>query len=104
MISPEATAPVIASDPSLEETYCDRRRTVEASLERDFAEKPRLGTMTGAGMTIELLASDLLGTGTILHHGADGISCIVTSGHDWTTETDAVLLMDSTLAEAVHQS
>lgn len=104
LIGPDVSDATIESDPSLTETYCDSRRVVEANLERDFAEEPRLIAVTGAGMTMELWASDLMGTWTMLHHGSDGISCIVTSGHDWTAETDAVLFMDSTLAETVHQS
>ena len=38
------------------------------------------------GLRIELWTSDLMGTWTALHHGADGISCIVASGVDWTPE------------------
>jgi hypothetical protein len=91
-------------DLSLTETYCDLRTTVDGTLRHDFAEAPRLAAVTGAGMTMELWASDLLGTWTVVHHGGDGISCIVTSGQDWTTSTDAVVLLDGVLETQVHQS
>jgi hypothetical protein len=37
-----------------------------------------------------------------VHHGSDGISCVVTTGQDWAAGSDAVLLMDQALAETVH--
>jgi hypothetical protein len=94
----------VADDLSLTETYCDKRVTVAETLRHDFAEEPRLVAVTGAGMTMELWTSDLLGTWTVVHHGQDGISCIVTSGQDWSTASDAVLLLDGVLETAVHQS
>ncbi|WP_103258337.1 hypothetical protein [Tabrizicola aquatica] len=87
---------------SLTETYCDARTVVAATLRHDFAETPRLVRMTGEGMMMELWASELLGTWTVLHHGADGISCIVTSGQDWSEGSDAGTVLDAALAGAVY--
>jgi hypothetical protein len=101
-VEPEVVMP--GDDLSLTETYCDLRETVVGTLRHDFAEAPQLAAVTGAGMTMELWASDLLGTWTVVHHAGDGISCIVTSGQDWTVGTDAVVLMDDVLAREVHQS
>lgn len=89
---------------SLTETYCDLRATVGETLRHDFDEHPRLATLTATGMTMELWTSDLLGTWTLVHHGEDGISCIVRSGQDWTAGADAMVLLDGVLAAEVHQS
>lgn len=87
---------------SLTETYCDARTVVAATLQHDFAETPRLVRMTGEGMMMELWASELMGTWTVLHHGADGISCIVTSGQDWSEGGNAGTVLDAALAGAVY--
>lgn len=104
---PRLTDPAVmmtGNDLPLTETYCDLRATVDATLRHDFAEVPALAALTGTGMTMELWTSDLMGTWTLVHHGGDGISCIVTSGQDWTAGDSAVLLMDRALTETVHQS
>lgn len=100
LVAPMEPAP----DPSLTETWCDARAVVGETLRRDFAEEPRLAALTGTGLRMEFWASDLLGSWTLVHHGQDGISCIVTSGMDWTKGADAAVLLDRALAEAVHQS
>ena len=92
------------TDLSLAETWCDARGTVADTLRHDFAEAPTLAALTGTGMTMELWTSDLLGTWTMVHHGGDGISCIVTSGMDWQSGADAVVLMDRALEQTVHPS
>jgi hypothetical protein len=100
----EADLSMTGSDLTLTEAYCDLRGVVDETLRHDFAEEPQLAALTGTGMTMELWASDLLGTWTMVHHGADGISCIVTSGQDWSTDVDAVNLLDTVLQTEVHQS
>lgn len=102
ILSPDAAQP--DDGLSLTETYCDLRETVAGTLSHDFAEAPRLAALTGMGMTMELWTSDLVGTWTLVHHAADGISCIVTSGTGWQADGDPVVLLDQALAEAVHQS
>lgn len=86
---------------SLTETYCDARTVVAATLRHDFDETPRLRKVTAEGMTMELWASELMGTWTVVHHGGDGISCIVTSGQGWSAASDAVVVMDAALGETV---
>lgn len=97
-----APDPRAGEELSLTETYCDARTVVAATLRHDFAETPRLVRMTGEGMMMELWASELMGTWTVLHHGADGISCIVTSGQDWAEGSEAGAVMDQALAGAVY--
>ena len=96
-----APDPRAGEELSLTETYCDARTVVAATLRHDFAETPRLVRMTGEGMMMELWASELMGTWTVVHHGGDGISCIVTSGQGWTGATDAAVMLDAALGEAV---
>lgn len=68
------------------QTYCDRHEVVTDGLAHDFAETLQAAKVTRDGLRIELWTSDLMGTWTALHHGEDGISCIVASGVDWTPE------------------
>lgn len=86
---------------SLTENYCDARNVVAVTLRHDFDETPRRMQVTAEGMTMELWASELMGTWTVVHHGGDGISCIVTSGQGWTGATDAAVMLDAALGEAV---
>ena len=94
----------IAQDTALTETYCDLRGTVQSSLARDFAETPRLAALTGTGMTMELWTSDQSGSWTVVHHGTDGITCIVSTGMDWAADRDAVLVLETVLGAEVFQS
>lgn len=86
---------------SLTENYCDARNVVAVTLRHDFDETPRRMQVTAEGMTMELWASEVMGTWTVVHHGGDGISCIVTSGQGWTGATDAAVMLDAALGEAV---
>lgn len=65
------------------QTYCDRHKVVTGGLAHDFAETLRAEKVSRDGLRIELWSSDLMGTWTALHHGEDGISCIVASGVGW---------------------
>lgn len=68
------------------QTYCDRHEVVTDGLAHDFAETLQAAKVTRNGLRIELWTSELMGTWTALHHGEDGISCIVASGVDWSPE------------------
>jgi hypothetical protein len=94
----------IRQDLALTDTYCDARGTVQSALSRDFAETPRLAALTGAGMTMELWTSDKTGSWTVVHHGQDGISCVVSTGMDWAADGDAAAVLDSVLVDAVYHS
>ncbi|MCU0828999.1 MAG: hypothetical protein MUE52_16775 [Tabrizicola sp.] len=96
--------PETANDSDLTAAYCDRREIVQDTLRHDFAEEATLAALTGSGMMLELWTSDLLGTWTVVHHGKDGISCIVTSGMDWASGGDPVTLLDAVLDEQIFQS
>jgi hypothetical protein len=94
----------LAQDLSLTETHCDARATVQATLGRDFAETPRVAALTGTGLTMELWTSDHTGSWTVVHHGADGISCIVLTGMGWAADADAAVMLDTALSKAVYTS
>jgi hypothetical protein len=84
------------------ETYCDTHQTVTEGLAQDFAETLRASQISADGLKIELWASDLMGTWTALHHGDDGISCIVASGVDWSGSVQADDLLQLALHEVVY--
>ncbi|NJS39926.1 MAG: hypothetical protein HC783_13960 [Rhodobacteraceae bacterium] len=94
----------ISQDLALTETHCDARGTVQATLGRDFAETPRLAALTGTGLTMELWTSDHSGSWTVVHHGSDGISCIVSTGMGWAEGNDPAVVLDTALSEAVYTS
>jgi hypothetical protein len=96
--------PDAGDSPDLTATYCDLRATVNRKLKDDFSEDPALAALTATGMTMELWTSDLLGTWTVVHHGNDGISCIVTSGMDWANDGDPLALLEAVLEDQVYQS
>lgn len=100
-IPPAPPAEAARPDEELTSTYCDARAVVQETLRHDFAESPRLAALTGTGMTMELWTSDLLGTWTVVHHGGDGITCIVTSGMDWASDGDPAAVLDAVLDEQV---
>ena len=104
---PRLVVPILSeagTDLSLTQSYCDARASVGAMLQRDFAEEPRLAALTADGLVMEIWTSNTLGTWTLLHHGADGITCVVTTGRDWTAGSSAALLLEEALAGTVHQS
>jgi hypothetical protein len=84
------------------ETYCDRHQVVVEGLTKDFAETLKAEKISLDGLRIELWTSDLMGTWTALHHGDDGVSCIVASGVDWTETADAESLLQVALYEVVY--
>ncbi|TAG22871.1 MAG: hypothetical protein EAZ40_07815 [Rhodobacterales bacterium] len=94
----------ISHDLSLTETHCDARATVQATLGRDFAETPRLAALTGTGLTMELWTSDHTGSWTVVHHGGDGISCIVSTGMGWAAGLNPAVVLDTALRDAVYTS
>lgn len=63
---------------------CQDSAAMVASLDHDFAETLMDTSIQGDGLRIELYASTLMGTWTLVHKGDDGISCIVSSGTGWT--------------------
>lgn len=67
--------------------HCEPAQTLAATLAEDFAEEPVEVRMAGDGLTVELWASSIMGTWTIVHHGFDGISCVIGSGVGWNTES-----------------
>ena len=71
------------------ETYCDVHQVLTQGLTDDFAETLQAEKTSSEGLKIELWTSDVMGTWTALHHGSDGISCVIASGVDWSAAIDA---------------
>lgn len=66
-----------------DQPHCEAHAAMAENLNHDFAEEPVETRVSGDGLTMELWASDLLGTWTVVHKGEDGVSCIVSSGTGW---------------------
>lgn len=79
---------------ALDDPHCAGRDMISETLAHDFAERAVETRIAGDGLDIELWASDLMGTWTVVHHGHDGISCIIASGTGWTNESTAANAFD----------
>lgn len=95
---PAAQRPAIGGTPSIydmpghvpayAEPHCEATATLAATLDHDFAETPVETRIAADGLVFDLYASPLMGTWTLVHRGADGIACIVSSGTGWADGTD----------------
>ncbi len=89
-----------AEKAALQQSFCDTRGTVAQNLGDHFAEEPQARVLSLSGQEMELWASAIMGGWTVVHHGRDGISCIVATGQDWRADQDAHTLLEDTLASA----
>lgn len=67
---------------TVQDPLCDTKDVITVSLSGDFAETME-ASWTQRDSGIELWASDLMGTWTLLHVNEDGLACIVQSGFGW---------------------
>lgn len=82
-------------DQTSTEPYCDLRETLVATLDYDFAEKPQVRSPMPMNRSVELFASDIMGTWTAVYTRTDGIACVVSSGVDWERGDNPVALLES---------
>lgn len=73
--------------------FCDRRADLLTVLAHDFAESPRAQRPLEGARSVELWASDVLGTWTAVYTRADGVACVVSSGIGWQADHDAIALL-----------
>lgn len=81
------------ADQNSTEPYCDLRGTLVSTLDHDFAEKPKVRSPLPMNRSVELFASDIMGTWTAIYTRADGIACVVSSGVDWEQGDNPVALL-----------
>ncbi|MBE2278056.1 MAG: hypothetical protein IAE87_17370 [Rhodobacteraceae bacterium] len=72
-----------ADDQPYDQAHCMMHAAMAENLSHDFAEERVEARVSDEGLVMELWASEVMGTWTILHKGADGVSCVVTSGTGW---------------------
>jgi len=75
--------------------YCDHRHALLDTLDHDFAEKQRVITPLEQNRSVELWASDIMGTWTAVYTRADGVACVISSGVDWQAGDNPVALLKS---------
>lgn len=85
----------IGADQSVDVPYCDRRPELLMTLAEDFAEVPVAQAPLEGQRRVELWASEVMGTWTAVYTRADGVSCVVSSGVNWTRAGDPVALLAS---------
>lgn len=69
-----------------DEPHCGTHALLTNTLADDFAEQPVERRVVAPDMKLELWASSLMGTWTMVHTGDDGISCIIASGTGWDSQ------------------
>lgn len=69
---------------SVQDPYCDAKDVIVEDLSHDFAETFEASLEQDQTVSLEVWASDLMGTWTVLHVEKDGLTCIVSSGFGWT--------------------
>lgn len=74
---------------SVQDPLCDAKQTITASLQHDFAEVFESTWEQQHRVSMELWASDLMGTWTLLRVETDALACIVASGFGWSEGMDA---------------
>ena len=67
-----------------QDPLCDVREVIIEDLSHDFAETFQASWPQTQDVAIEVWASDLMGTWTVLHVEKAGLACIVSSGFGWT--------------------
>lgn len=91
--------PGVTPDEAYDRPLCQDSATMVAALDHDFAETLVDTSLQADGLVMELYASTVMGTWTLVHKGDDGISCIVSSGIGWTeTATPDQVFAQSNLA------
>lgn len=78
--------PELAVQP-VDQPHCGEHGLLAQTLSEDFDESAVERRVAADGLMIELWASELMGTWTVLHRGDDGMSCIVSSGTGWNADT-----------------
>ena len=73
--------------PDLDSPRCESQAAMANILHRDYDEAPVEQRVVGDGLHIQLWGSTEMGTWTLVHNGDDGISCVVSSGINWTTNS-----------------
>ncbi|MEF3045928.1 hypothetical protein [Pseudotabrizicola sp. L79] len=73
----------------MDQPHCDLHADLTETLEQDFAEVPIEERVAADDLVMELWASEVMGTWTMVHRGADGVSCIVSSGTGWRSDWQA---------------
>ena len=68
---------------TVQDPHCDTVQAITAALHQDFAETKQASWSNSGTKDMELWASDLMGTWTLVHVESDAMACIVASGFGW---------------------
>ncbi|MEO9822008.1 MAG: hypothetical protein ABJQ34_06930 [Paracoccaceae bacterium] len=73
------------------QSNCAPRELITERLQSKFSERLTGGGLQNANQMLEIWTSDRTGSFTVIVSRADGISCIVASGHNWDTIVTAMI-------------
>ncbi|WP_103334967.1 hypothetical protein [Pseudotabrizicola formosa] len=74
---------VAALPETLQDPLCGARDVITADLSQAFAETFEASVEHEPGVSLEVWASDMMGTWTVVHVEHEGLACIVSSGFGW---------------------
>lgn len=80
-------AAALGSPKSELEEKCAARDILADRLEKKFSERLTSGGLQGEDTLIEVWTSEITGSFTVLASHANGISCLVAAGSDWSALT-----------------
>ena len=83
----------IGDDQNYDEPYCDHRELVTEKLSSEYGELQIGQPQPVDGLSVELWASDRIGSWSVLATRADGVTCVIDTGEDWQGQTDALALL-----------
>lgn len=79
------------------EPNCQSSTEITATLKHDFGENRRDSWVQAKSLRMELWASDQMGTWTLIQHDDAGISCVISSGIGWrsNSNTNEILALNT---------
>lgn len=75
--------------------YCDQRAQLVSTLKHDFAEHKKSHVPLEQGRSVELWASEIMGTWTAVYTRSDNVSCVVSSGLGWAAGQSPLALLEA---------
>lgn len=85
----QSPAVAVGGDLAVDQPFCGGGDLLAQTLAHDFAEQVVERRIGADGLVTELWASDVLGTWTVVHQKEDGLSCIISSGTGWASDSQA---------------
>jgi hypothetical protein len=85
---------------TVQDPLCEPKSAMTASLGDDFAETHQISWQDSEPVSLELWASDLMGTWTVLSIHQNGLACVSASGFGWEAGMNVTDVMPTVAASS----